>query len=171
MKLKLIVVGIIVGALSLWFFSFTLEKTNEQSFCVSCHEMEIPKERLMTSFHGKNKLGIVAECSDCHVPKPFFAKMARKISAAREVWGHMLGIIDTPEKYEAHKSVMRERELGRMIANDSAECRNCHNSEVWDLDDQGRKARKEHESMADSGKTCVSCHDDIAHAIEESFDM
>ena len=96
--------------------------------------------------------------------------MVRKISAAREVWEHMFGTIDTPEKYEAHRDVMRDREVARMVASDSAECRNCHDSSQWLLADQGRQARRKHGSMVEDGKTCINCHDDVAHPREEDDD-
>lgn len=162
----LLTAGVAVGAIGLGIFNFTLEATSTETFCLSCHEMQIPKDRLMMTSHGSNKFGVVAQCSDCHVPKPFVAKMVRKISASREVWEHLLGTIDTPEKYEAHRETMRQRELDRIVASDSAECRGCHQTDRWLLEEQSNSAQKKHNSMMAEGKTCISCHDDVGHPVE-----
>lgn len=167
MNIKLVgISGIIVGVIAVWLFSFTLDATSTEIFCLSCHEMEIPKERLVTTQHGSNRLGIVADCSDCHIPKPLVQKIIRKIKATREVYGHLTGIINTPEKYEAHRDTMRQRELDRMMENNSAECRYCHNPGKWVLADQKQKARKDHKAMQDSGETCIECHDDAGHPVD-----
>lgn len=132
--------------------------------------MQIPKSRLMTTTHASNRLGLKVECSDGHVPKSFLPKMVRKIEASREVWGHLLGTIDTPEEYEAYRETMRVRELGRMITNNSAECRVCHNLAHWSPEKQSATATSKHETMTQDGKTCVNCHDDVAHPIESKQD-
>ncbi len=170
MNYKWLLSGVVLGALGLWITSFTMEATNTEQFCLSCHEMSIPKERLATTLHGNNKHGLQASCSDCHVPKPLLPKLVRKIQAAREVWGHLAGTIDSPEKYTAYRDVMRTRELDRMQANDSAECRNCHNVQQWDLTAQSRSARNKHEDMSNEAKTCVNCHDDVAHPLDDGTD-
>ncbi len=56
----------VLGGFALWGFNYTLKATNTEAFCLSCHEMQIPKDRLMTTSHGSNSLGLNPECSDCH---------------------------------------------------------------------------------------------------------
>ena len=56
----------------------------------------------------------------------------------------MLGSIDTPEKFQAKRHKLAEHEWARMRANNSQECRNCHNFESMDLTEQGRRAAATH---------------------------
>jgi len=125
--------------------------------------MEAPLNALQQTQHYSNSHGVGVGCADCHVPKEFGPKMLRKIEASREVWGHWTGIIDTPEKYAAHRPAMKERELNRIRANDSQECRNCHEVERMDFEVQDRAVRRYHRGMDLRGKTCIDCHEGIAH--------
>jgi len=106
---------------------------------------------------------VSTQCADCHIPKEFIPKMVRKIEASREVYGHLTGLIDTPEKYAAHRPAMQQRELARMRASDSQECRNCHQLERMDFEAQDRAVRRYHRGMEQRKKTCVDCHEGIAH--------
>lgn len=160
----LLSVGLLVGVISVIAYDTTMHMTSTEEFCTSCHEMETnPYAMLQETSHFKNKSGVRPICADCHVPKEFFPKMVRKIQASREVWGHMLGVLDTPEKYAAHAPVMKERELARMRANDSQECRNCHEVSQMVLASQTAKAQKFHSVTELNNKTCIDCHAGLAH--------
>jgi len=88
----------------------------------------------------------------------------RKIEATFELWGHFVtGVIDTREKYNAHRSELAKRVWRRMKETDSLECRNCHNEQKMDLDLQSEKARTRHAKGREEGKTCIDCHFGIAH--------
>jgi cytochrome c-type protein NapC len=137
-----LVAGMLLGVLTLASFNGVMHATSSEAFCGnSCHEMGTPLASL-----------------------EFFPKILRKIEASREVWGHITGLIDTPEKYAAHQPAMREREINRMRANDSQECRNCHRVERMDFDAQPRMAKRLHPKMKERGKTCIDCHDGVAHS-------
>jgi nitrate reductase cytochrome c-type subunit len=93
-------------------------------------------------------------------------KIARKMQASKEVWGHIFGSIDTRDKFLALRKHLAEREWERMKANDSLECRNCHSSESMDLTKQNPRAAQAHERSLFSGeKTCIDCHKGIAHKL------
>lgn len=170
-----IIGGVILGIIGMVVFDTTLHATSTDEFCTSCHEMQTPLEGLRTTAHFNNHLGVTAGCADCHLPHDFIPKMVRKVEAAREVYGHFTGIIDTPEKYAAHLPKMKAREIARMRANDSAECRYCHDVTRMDLSTQPTLASRQHGSMKTSGKTCIDCHTGIAHPEETedegSFDL
>jgi cytochrome c-type protein NapC len=161
--LALVAIGLITGVLSMLAFDATLHATSTEEFCVSCHEMEIPYEQLQATAHYNNASGVQATCSDCHLPKEFVPKMIRKVEAAREVWGTITGIIDTPEKYAAHTPAMKHREISRMQANNSQECRNCHEPEHMQADLQSRMAQRFHKPERVGDKSCIDCHEGIAH--------
>jgi cytochrome c-type protein NapC len=159
--------GILVGVLGTVGFEAGLKATSTEAFCTSCHEMyDNSYAMLESTSHFHNKTGVRPTCADCHVPQEFVPKMIRKIEAAREVWGHFTGIIDTPEKYAAHAPVMKAREIARLQANDSAECRNCHEMSQTILELQTEKAQKYHQALEHKDKTCIDCHRGIAHTPE-----
>ncbi len=116
--------GFIVGVGSVIAFEFGMYATNTEEFCTSCHEMrDNPGMLLKGTTHFKNKSGVRPTCSDCHVPREFVPKMIRKIQASREVWGKLLGVIDTPEKYAAHAPVMK---AGKTMAKTVGKALGCY---------------------------------------------
>lgn len=161
--LTLLATGIVIGVAGVASFDFAMHATSTEAFCTSCHEMDSPYQQLQQTIHYNNATGVSATCSDCHVPREFGPKMVRKIEAAREVWGTITGIINTPEKYAAHASHMKQREIARLRASDSQECRNCHESPRMLLALQSSKAQTYHAGPASKGKTCIDCHTGIAH--------
>ena len=162
--------GFIVGVGSVIAFDITMYATNTEEFCTSCHEMrDNPGMLLKGTTHFKNKSGVRPTCSDCHVPREFVPKMIRKIQAAREVWGKLLGVIDTPEKYAAHAPVMKAREIARLKANDSQECRNCHDVKQILYSVQTAKAQEYHQAEQHRGKSCIDCHAGLTHTPPEQL--
>ena len=159
--------GFVAGVMFWGGFNTVLEATNTEKFCVSCHEMESNVfEELKGTNHFTNRSGVRATCPDCHVPHEWTNKIARKMQASKEVWGHIFGSIDTREKFLALRRHLAEREWERMKANDSLECRNCHSSESMDLTKQNPRAAAAHERFLFSGeRTCIDCHKGIAHKL------
>lgn len=162
-----------LGGIIFWGgFNTTLAMTNTEEFCISCHEMkEFVYPEYIQSVHYKNPYGVRASCPDCHVPKPWVYKMQRKIEATREVWGKITGIISTREKFEAHRAVMAEKVWASMRKSDSRECRNCHEMDHMDLENQDRSAMKKHKRVLDGDldKTCIDCHQGLAHKLPEGY--
>lgn len=79
--------------------------------------------------------------------------------AARDVIGHIKGTLDTPEKYEEHRSGTAERARERMKDRDLGECRNCHDFKTMDPAKQKDRSVTKHEGGAiEDGKTCIDCH-------------
>jgi cytochrome c-type protein NapC len=168
--LALLVVGGVAGVASVIAFNVTMHATNTEQFCTSCHEMaDNPGMMLVGTTHFKNKSGVRPTCSDCHVPQEFIPKMIRKIEASREVWGSITGIINTPEKYAAHTPIMKAREIARLKANDSQECRNCHDVEQMLFSVQTAKAQQYHRAAEHKGKTCIDCHAGLTHTPPEQL--
>ena len=151
------------GVIAFAGFNSVLSYTNEMEFCTSCHSMKVNLEEYKETLHYKNASGVQATCSDCHVPKAFFPKMKAKILAYKDVLHEVLGTIDTKEKYEAHRWDMASRVWEKMKANDSRECRSCHDYDNMALSEQDRMARKKHPRAQLKGQTCIDCHKGIAH--------
>lgn len=160
------VVAFVFGILFWGGFNTALEMTMTEQFCISCHEMrDNTYSEYLGTIHDKNRTGVRATCPDCHVPHPWLLKMETKIAASNELLHSILGTIDTPEKFEAHRLDMAKHQWEIMKASDSRECRNCHSFAAMDADKQDPTAAKRHSAayIAETGKTCIDCHKGIAH--------
>ena len=163
--LTLLAVGFAAGIVFWGGFNTVVEATNTEQFCISCHEMRdnVYKEYADNTIHYTNRTGVRAVCADCHVPKEWGPKMVRKVQATRELYGKVVGSIDTREKFEAKRLELARREWKRMKANDSLECRNCHTLASMDTEKQAPRARRSHELAVKNNETCIDCHKGIAH--------
>jgi len=157
----------VAGIVTAGLFNAGLAHTNTTEFCTSCHTMQTNLEELKQSVHWQNASGVHAGCADCHVPKPFIPKMITKIMAAKDVFHEIIGTINTPEKYEAHRWDMASRVWAKMKASDSRECRSCHDYAHMALDAQARSARARHSNAPDKGETCIDCHQGIVHTLPD----
>lgn len=165
----LVIGGFIAGIIFWGGFNTALEVTNTEEFCISCHEMENNVyEELKTTIHFSNRSGVRATCPDCHVPHKWTDKIARKMQASKEVWGKLFGTINTREKFLVHRKRLAQNEWTRLKANDSLECRNCHNFDYMDFTEQSERASYQHSTALASGeKTCIDCHKGIAHQLPD----
>ena len=162
--LGLLTVGFVAGILFWGGFNTGMEATNTLEFCVSCHEMhDTVYQEYKKTIHYSNRTGVRAICSDCHVPRDWVHKVARKIQATNELYGKVMGTISTPEKFEAKRLELARHEWQRMKASDSRECRNCHTFEGMNTEVQKQRARKQHELALRDKQTCIECHTGIAH--------
>ena len=162
--LTLLVVGFASGVVFWGGFNTVIEATNTEQFCISCHEMrDNVYAEYQQTIHYSNRTGVRAVCSDCHVPKDWTHKMIRKVQASRELYGKVMGTIDTKEKFEAKRLELARHEWARMKAADSRECRNCHAFESMNTESQKPRAKKAHELGQRDKQTCIDCHKGIAH--------
>ena len=161
--------GFLAGVIFWGGFNWALEMTNREEFCISCHEM---KDNVYAEYrnspHYQNHSGVRATCPDCHVPKDWEHKIIRKIQASQELWGHFVTqSIWTREKFVDRRIELAKHEWARMKRTDSRECRNCHNFDFMDFTKQESRAAKQHQAAIDQGKTCIDCHQGIAHRLPE----
>jgi cytochrome c-type protein NapC len=159
-------IAFVLGIIFWGGFNTAMEWTNREAFCISCHEM---KDNVYAEYrntiHYQNRTGVRATCPDCHVPKEWGPKIVRKIQASNEVFHKILGSIDTPEKFNAKRGELAGHEWARMKANDSQECRNCHNYTYMDYAEQNRRSATKHQVAFNEGQTCIDCHKGIAHTL------
>lgn len=162
--LGVLVFGLVVSGVLLAAGAAGLAWTNTEKFCISCHEM---RDNVYAEFkdtiHDRNRSGVRAVCSDCHVPREPLAMLKRKVGATFEIWGKLTGVIDTKEKFEKHRYELATRVWTRMKLTDSLECRNCHKDASMDPEKQSEKARARHLKAKADGKTCIDCHFGVAH--------
>jgi cytochrome c-type protein NapC len=165
--------GFIAGIVFWGAFNTGMEMTNTEAFCTGCHEMrDNVFVELKPTIHYSNRSGVRATCPDCHVPHQWTDKIGRKMQASKEVWGKIFGTIDTREKFVEHRIELAQHEWARLKANNSLECRNCHNFESMDFTRQSTRAQARHSTALASGeKTCIDCHKGIAHRLPNMGQM
>lgn len=161
----------LAGMLSWGGFNWSLELTNTEAFCISCHVMRNNVyEEYVTTSHFHNRTGVRASCPDCHVPREWIHKVVRKVRATNELLHWLIGSIDTREKFEAKRSELARHVWASMEASDSRECRNCHGIGFMTEETQTAGAGLMHSLAQEWGKTCIDCHKGIAHTLPRDFD-
>jgi len=151
-------------------FNWSLEMTNTERFCIGCHEMRdnvYPEYR--QTVHFANRTGVKATCPDCHVPRDWAHKVARKILATNELLHALRGSVDTREKFLAKRQDLAEEVWRTMRETDSRECRNCHAFQSMDSRAQRPRASQRHREGREREQTCIDCHKGIAHRLPEAF--
>ncbi len=124
---------------------------------------------LQETVHWKNHSGVRATCPDCHVPHNWTDKIARKMQASKEVWGAVFGTIDTREKFLAKRGELAQHEWDRFSANNSLECKNCHNYQSMDFSLMSERAQVQMKMAAERDQSCIDCHKGIAHKLPEDM--
>ncbi|UXI02318.1 pentaheme c-type cytochrome TorC [Photobacterium sp. TY1-4] len=158
--------GFIAGIIFWGGFNTTLELTNTEKFCISCHEMrDNVYEELQATVHWSNHSGVRATCPDCHVPHNWTDKIARKMQASKEVFGAIFGTINTREKFLEKRLELANHEWKRFAANGSLECKNCHNYDSMKWDQMSDLARMQMQQAAERDQSCLDCHKGIAHEL------
>ena len=177
--LTILLAGMVLGIMFWGGFNWSMEMTNSEAFCISCHEMEENVyQEYKETIHYSNRTGVRATCPDCHVPKEWIHKVIRKIKASNELYHHFItGAIDTPEKFEAKRLELARNVWKAMESTNSRECRNCHQFESMDLEKQEDRSAERHdphvwevEDGKQPSKTCIDCHKGIAHSLPEGYD-
>ncbi len=158
------VTALVATGASVW----TAQFTDTTEFCVSCHSMATPHREYQRSAHFSNASGVRVECHQCHVPKQPGPFVWAKIRAARDLYGEVMGFIDTPEEYEARRLELAERVWARFEETDSRECRDCHSFDAMTIAKQSTaEARNQHTKAKANGETCISCHKGLVHTMPD----
>ena len=166
-----VAIGMVSGLVFWGGFNTGMEATNTLGFCTSCHEMrDTVFQEYKETIHYRNRSGVRAICSDCHVPKGWVHKFVRKIQASQELYSKFVtASVSTPEKFETQRIELARHVWATMKANDSHECRNCHSWEAMAPEKQHPRARDSMEKARKEGKTCIDCHKGIAHLLPKEY--
>ena len=165
--LTLLFIGFIVGFVTVVGTVVVVDATGTNDFCTSCHELNTAYEEYKDSVHYANRVGVSASCADCHLTHEYPKKLFVKATKLSDVWHHLLGTIDTPEKYEANRLRMARIEWNHLRSSDSETCRYCHGFENMAQSAQSQHANAAHQRAQRTGKTCIDCHIGIAHKLPE----
>ncbi|MHA1597382.1 MAG: NapC/NirT family cytochrome c [Alphaproteobacteria bacterium] len=152
-------------------FNWSMELTNTETFCISCHTMkQFPYQEYKKTVHYSNRTGVRASCPDCHVPREWVHKVARKVRATNELFHWIKGTINTPEKFGAKRYELAQHVWDGMRETDSRECRNCHAMDSMDPEAQTTRSYLMHGLGEQWDMTCIECHQGIAHTLPKEFD-
>lgn len=94
----------LIGGLLFIGGKISLDQTNTLAFCTSCHEMRDNNfEEYSHTIHARNRTGVKATCSDCHVPHEFGGHhdpqgdgRQRRVPALRRTHRHPREVRGTP---------------------------------------------------------------------------
>jgi nitrate/TMAO reductase-like tetraheme cytochrome c subunit len=162
----LLLIGGIAGAVSVIGTQVAVAVTGTDQFCGStCHShAKFVYPEYKESMHYTNRTGVRASCSDCHVPHSYPAKLIYKAKAGiTDAIAEARGVISTQEKFDKERWRMANHVWDEMRANNSANCRSCHNPEAMNPAKQSEDAVKQHKKFAAGKATCIDCHTGVAH--------
>lgn len=166
----LLVIGLVVGAATVIGTQVAVAVTGTNEFCGSaCHShAQFVYPEYKQSVHFSNRTGTKASCTDCHVPHSYPAKLFYKARAGvRDVFAEMRGTIATKEKFERERWRLANLVWDEMRANNSANCRQCHDLARMAADKQSEFTQKMHRQALDGKATCIDCHKGVAHVEAE----
>lgn len=156
--------GAVVMAIVIWGTWQGVHYTSTTEFCLSCHSMRTSGDEYKTSVHFRNASGVRAECKDCHIPPGVVPTLMRKTEALNDLYHTFISpSIDTPEKFNAKRAELAQREWARMSANNSTACKSCHSYEAMDHGKQSANAAAQMTAAAAKDSNCIDCHKGIAH--------
>lgn len=158
----LIVVAVIVPAVMAagWIGTETVvEKTSDAEFCTSCHTMEPFATSHEQDVHGGNNPGgVVAHCTDCHLPHDGAAQhlFAKAKTGTRDAIAQAIYPIHKPDW-------IADLEERAEYVYDSG-CLSCH-AALKDATSDDPAALAAHKTYfgGDVGEGCVSCHANVGH--------
>ena len=75
----------------------------------------------------------------------------------------MRGTISTQEKFDHERWRLANKVWDEMRADNSANCRHCHDPQAMDNAKQSEDAVKQHKKFASGKATCIDCHTGVAH--------
>jgi len=162
----LLLVGVAAGTVMALSIHLAMSFTDRDDFCgTACHSHEkfvYPKHK--TSIHYSNRTSVRAKCVDCHVPHTYPAKLIKKAKAGiRNIIAEARGVISTQEKFDKERWRLANIVWDEMRANNSANCRACHNNKEMDSKKQTESAQKIHKRFTTGKATCIDCHSAMEH--------
>ncbi|MBI5681659.1 MAG: NapC/NirT family cytochrome c [Deltaproteobacteria bacterium] len=139
--------------------------------CAECHPMVFAEYEKSKHFNGRN--GLRPGCTSCHEPHtvgkfanfmfvtgPIFT--SKPGSGPGGAFWNIAAPMNDKERWEAIRPGLAKRVREGFMKNDSAPCRNCHNTEI--LVPKRIRGQNAHEKFKSGEKTCIECHYNLVHA-------
>ena len=140
--------------------------TGTDKFCgTACHSMQWVAKEHKESVHGSNRTGVHAGCHDCHIPHDYPQLLWYKaVAGTKDIIGEMRGVISTEEKFNKERLHMAQLVWAEYKADNSANCRSCHEFTPELLAKQKEMVRPMHQMVLEGKTTCIDCHKGTGHA-------
>ncbi|HEX2830493.1 MAG TPA: NapC/NirT family cytochrome c [Burkholderiales bacterium] len=163
--LALVVLGIAIGFAMTVGTQVMVAATGTDAFCsTACHSMQWVAAEHRVSVHGANRTGVAARCHDCHIPHEYPHLLWYKAKAGiKDAIGEMRGVIATEELFKKERLRMAKAVWAEFEANDSANCRTCHQFTPDVLKKQKDFVQPMHQQVLEGKATCIQCHKGVAH--------
>jgi nitrate/TMAO reductase-like tetraheme cytochrome c subunit len=163
--LALLVIGVVVGFAMTVGTQVMVAATGTDAFCsTACHSMQWVAAEHRASVHGVNRTGVRAQCHDCHIPHDYPELLWYKTKAGiKDAIGEMRGVISTEEKFKAERARMAQHVWDEYKANNSENCRVCHQFSADVLKKQKDFVQPMHQQVLEGKATCIDCHKGVAH--------
>jgi cytochrome c-type protein NapC len=162
----LLVAGAVIGAAALVASTFVNHFTATEAFCsTSCHTMVMQAQNPAygSSPHRANAFGVLAHCSDCHIPSNnwFIETYTHATSGIRDVIAEMTGGYSDPAAWAKRRGELRQEVLATMRSQKSITCRKCHERAA--IQPASEAGRESHALLLKGQATCVDCHLNTFH--------
>ena len=154
---------------------WTATTADQDEQCLACHEEGIARH-WKDALHMVNNLTCVT-CHDIHAEqdKVLFERQQAEVCTVchkaqkQGIHGMQKRAARNPPCTECHNPHDHESAQAEMLDNHSGGCRNCHDLvRMADSKRVSDKAKSYHKVMARPDRTCLACHQGIAHASPES---
>lgn len=161
-----LLIGGLIGAGGIIATTFANRITSTEAFCTSCHSMATmaADPHYQQSAHRMNASGVLANCSDCHVPANnwFVETYSRVVGGIRDGIAEYTGNFRDPAVWAARLPELSRHVRAEMRGQDSVTCRKCHDAAA--IRPASAAGQAAHAMLAQGTVTCIDCHADIAHA-------
>ena len=148
---------------------FTVEAnkyTSTNDFCSSCHVMArlASEPDFVQSAHMANSEGVHPSCGDCHISSGniFVETYSHVVKGSKDLFSMLTNDFSDPKKWEAHRIKLAHLVREEMRGEDSANCRNCHDTPS--IQPQTMAGRAAHKLLETQSVTCIDCHFNLVHA-------
>lgn len=162
--LSFIMGALVIGIISIPVVDQVDVYFSSNKFCASsCHEMEstVYKE-LQSSTHWTTSTGVRPSCADCHVSERLVPAMWDHFLGMKELIVHITSDVSKPGNFDKNYRVETANRVRlRMLANDSKNCRTCH--DMTAIKPKRKRGQKQHAEAIESKTTCIACHYDLVH--------
>jgi len=164
--LALLVFGLVGGFVATTGTQVMVAVTGTDAFCGgACHSMQWVAKEHKQSVHGSNRTGVFAGCHDCHIPKEYPQLLWVKAKkGTKDIIGEIRGVISTEEKFKKERLHMAQLVWAEYKADNSHNCRTCHEFKPEVLAKQKEFARPMHQQVLEGKATCIDCHKGVGHA-------
>lgn len=156
-----LIIGSLAGAIFILFLIEFDHLTSSETFCTSCHSMELVAEPYRQSSHYMPSSGVQASCGDCHVSEGVFAATWDHFLGTKDLINQIFGPdYDDPVINALHLPEAAFAARRWFKAKGSATCKRCH---VQGAIHGTRPDTLLIHQLDAKGKSCIECHYNLVH--------